>query len=301
MLNQIAISLVFLTLVGCNAIPFYRQHSKNAQGLRLSQEGVAAFDRREFDTAAKSFEESLTLNQHDSETLRYYAETLWAQGKHQQSVDTLFSALVDAKSTKSQDNQIAIFQSLGEKYLLMGKLDQARWYADKMIARMPRKYEGWKIRADVLAQSGKYEEAMTDYYRALGFVPNNPELLSKLGELQNRLGQHDLALATWQSVGRLYATSAEPFDVLYGKSSAYYSLGRLEEATEHLLLAMNKEPDHKEIYPILVDCYLQKQDRNNAEQVARMACNRYPELQDEFNRKMISVVQVTQDGISARH
>lgn len=272
-LNLIVICLV---LAGCSVIPFYRSGAKNAQGLLLSQEGIAAFERKEYETAQKKFEQSLELNKEDSETQCYYAETLWQQDHRTQAFTVLQKALGEAIGP---DSQGMICQSLGVKCLQMGEIAQAEFYAEKVIHLTPQKYEGWRIRANVLVQRGKNQAALADYQRALCYSPDNAELLREIGNLQIRMGHFDLAMATWQQIGRLSPPNNEPTEVSYGKAYCLYHLKRYQEASKHLTDAMNKAPDQTELYELLAEVHLQQGDSQRALELAHWTTQVFPSNQ----------------------
>ncbi|MDO5581539.1 MAG: tetratricopeptide repeat protein [Planctomycetia bacterium] len=265
---------VFCCSMGCRSIPFYRMTNKASQGLILSREGITAYEHGDLDLAEKKLKEAVDLNKTDIEAQRYYAETLWQGGKEQEALDVLQAAI---KKKGSQDNELILNQTLGEKLLLLHRPEEAFLCGERMIYLDPKKFEGWIVRANACWQLGKKEEALADYQRGLYLSPDNRDILWQLAHLQNSIGSFDRALATWQHLGRLYPVNTEPPEVLYGKAEAYYHLKRHQDAAENLQLAIKLSPDKKEYYRLLSNVWLEKGDISSALTVAAQMVERAPQ------------------------
>lgn len=262
--------MIFFILIscfqmGCRSIPFYRMTNKASQGLILSREGITAYEHGDLDLAEKKLKEAVDLNKTDIEAQRYYAETLWQSGKEQEALEVLQAAI---RKKGSQDNELILNQTLGEKLLQLRRPEDAFQCGERMIYLDPKKFEGWVVRANACWQLGKKDEALADYQRGLYLSPDNRDILWQLAHLQNSIGSFDRALATWQHLGRLYPVNTEPPDVLFGKAAAYYHLGRYQDASENLQLAIKLSPDKKEYYQLLSNVCLDKGDIQNALTVA---------------------------------
>ena len=279
-----------LLLAGCRSMPF-NSSSKKSQGLSLSQEAIAAYERKQYDLAEDKFNKSLQLNQDDCETRRYYAENLWQQGKKQESLAALNETLA---CTQRKDNQILIYQSLGEKYLSLGSLNHASHCAEKLIDLNPQSSRGWYIRAICASRNGDTLEALADFQRALTYSPDDVALLQELVHLQMRMNRYDRALATWQHLARSYSTQDEPAEVLYGKAYCMYRLRRLQDADDHLTLAMSRQVDRPEFYSLLTQVCKEKGEYERAAQTASAAVTRFPQDEtcrrslEEINRQLVA-------------
>lgn len=264
----------------------FNSSSKKSQGLSLSQEAIAAYERKQYDVAADKFNKSLELNQDDCETRRYYAENLWQQDKKQESLAALNETLACAPR---KEDQIQIYQSLGDKYLAIGSLNHASHCADKLIDLDPLSARGWHIRAICASRNGQTEAALADFQRALTYSPDDATLLQDLVHLQMKMNRYDRALATWQHLARSYSTQQdEPVEVLYGKAYCMYQLRRLQDADDHLTLVMARRTDRPEFYSLLTQVCMEKGEYERAAQTAAAAVARFP--QDETCRRSLEQV-----------
>ncbi len=277
--------LVLETASGCRAIPFYKRHAKATQSLVLSREGITAFEHKEYDSAEEKLKNAVELDETDIEVQRYYAETLWARQKYQEAFDILFQA---SQKKGTPDSEFLLNQSLGEKLLIFHRSTEAYQCAERMISLAPKKYEGWSIRANASWQMDRKEEALTDYQKALNFSPDNRDILWQLAHLQNVLGEHERALATWQHLGRLYQVNTEPPEVLYGKAESYYQLKRYQDSVENLELAIHLAPKEKMYYQLLSKVWLEKGNIQNAFLAAANAveCSPNDATSNELYRKI---------------
>ncbi|MDO5554623.1 MAG: tetratricopeptide repeat protein [Planctomycetia bacterium] len=251
----------WLLLLGCRAVPFSLPGSKSTRSLTLSREGVAAYERRNYEAAQEKLQAAIELNGKDTESRRYYAESLWMQGERDESITSLEQALEHADTL---DSQILIYQSLGEKNLALGRTHEALVAANRLIALAPEKYEGWAIRGNAKWQLGQQSAAMADLHKALYYSPDNRDILWLLANLQTEMGKTDSALATWQHLGRLYSKATEPAEVLYGKAVALAQLGRVQESAESLELAVARSPNRGDYYRMLAELRLKCGDARAA-------------------------------------
>lgn len=277
-------------LAGCRSMPF-NTSSKKSQSLSLSQEAIAAYERKQYDLAADKFSESLKLNQDDCETRRYYAENLWQQGKKEESLTALIESLV---CTKSKDDRMQIYESLGEKYLAIGSLHHANQCAEQLIDLDSQSSRGWYIRAICASRNGQNQEALADFQRALAYAPDDTELLQELVHLQMRMNRYDRALATWQHLARLYSAQDEPPGILYGKAYCMYRLRRLQDADDHMTLALSRQVDRPEFHWLLTQICMEKGEVERAAQAASNAVARFPEDEncrrswEQVNRQLLA-------------
>lgn len=286
---------VCLLLFGCRSVPFPSKSAKKSETLALNREGIAAFERNEYALAEEKFAQAVKNDESDPTSRRYYAETLWARGKKEESVRLLVEI---TKEGDSPDEMLAVNRSLAEKLLSAGQPVSALNYAEKAISLAPKRYEGWALRGNVYWQLGKMEEALADYHKALHFVPDDRDLLWQLALLEDQAGRYDRSLATWQRLGRLYPGNTEPVEVLCGKGLAYRRLKRFEESIRHYDSALAQKPDQIEIYPLLAEVYLDRDDLTGAAQVARRAEALFPANQQmkDFSARIERLRLAAQNG-----
>lgn len=250
----------------------------------LGRIGNAALEKGNWAEAEKKLEEAVRLNKKDVELRRHYAETLWIQGKQQESLTQLAEAI-----RRGGEKDALIQLSLAEKYLCLDDPETALRYAEQAIRLAPKESKAWTLRgkshfllAGHLFRSeeklsteteGRHRQhilrARNDYYRALSLSPGNRDVMPELAAAQMLCGQPEQALATWQNLQELFPPDSVPTDLLRGKAESYIALSRFSEAIACLEAARNKEPDRLEIQQRLFEV---------------IAMNRTPAMQDIARR-----------------
>jgi tetratricopeptide (TPR) repeat protein len=89
-------------------------------------------------------------------------------------------------------------------------------------------------------------QAREDYLRAVSLAPNDRELLAELAAVQMGCGRPEQALATWQTVQKLYPQGGEPAEVLLGKTETLAVLQRFDEAETNLAVIRQRGLDNSE-------------------------------------------------------
>ncbi len=283
-----------LTLTGCHLVPFNRQNGRESHALVLNREGIAAFERENLPEAEEKFAQAIKNDENDLKSRRYYAETLWRQGKKKEALHYL----VDASTREgSEEEKGEIYLSLGEKFLEMNQTTVAANYANKVININAKRHEGWELRGEIFRRLGKSEEALADYHRALCLAPGDQTLLRSLATLEDETGDFDASLATWQELGRFYPDHGEPIDVLCGKALACRHLNRSREAADYYALAIDQDPENAHLYSLLAETYLESDDVENARIIASKATERFPSDPNFLSlRERVEKLATTPDG-----
>ncbi|MGL4595592.1 MAG: tetratricopeptide repeat protein [Thermoguttaceae bacterium] len=235
-----------------------------------SRAGIAAMDRGDLTGAEKHLEEAVRLNKHDLDYRRHYAETLWRQGKYQESLEQLNEAI---KRGGASDASLRI--SIAEKCLEMNRPNDALRHADEAIRLNSNEAKGWALRAKsrwfLASEDAKKNEtaeniqanlkqSRNDYYRALSLSPQNRDILPELAAVQMLCKQPEASLATWQDLQEQYHRGSEPADIWRGKAEAYIALGRLDDATRCLKVAQIIEPSRPDIADRLQEVFALQQN-----------------------------------------
>lgn len=262
-----------MALAGCRAVPFRSSDTKQSQALILHREGIAAYERQEYELAEKKFAEAVETDKNDLNSQRYYAETLWERGKKEESLRHLSTL---SQQEGSSEEIAAVNRSIAEKLLILGQPVTALRYAEKVIQLSPKRCEGWALRGNVYWQLGKTAEALADYHKAIHFAPENRDILWQLAILENQAGLYDRSLATWQYLGRLYPVNREPAEVLCGKGLACRKLRRYAEAAQWYESALRMKPEQVEIYSLLTEVYLESSNYESARRVAVQGGTLFP-------------------------
>jgi len=222
-------------------------------GSQQSRHGIAALERGNLNEAEKRLEDAVKLNKNDINHRRHYAEVLWQQGKHQESLLQLNEAV-----KRGGQNNASLHISLAEKYLVIQQYTTAYRHADEAVQLDSQDARSWTLRGrakrlQAVHQAGHAEYALEmfrqargDYLRAVSLSPNDNGLLSELAAVQMGCGQYEQALATWQTVQNCYSQGGEPTEVLIGKTETLMALRRFDEAAMNLVSIRERGLDHSE-------------------------------------------------------
>lgn len=239
----------------------------------MAREANAEIELGMLNAAEKKLERAVKLNPKETDIRRHYAEVLWLQGKHRESIDQLVSATKIGIQEGQEDGLVGI--SLAEKLLLENQIDGANRIAKKALESAPKEFKSWALHAKIQVVLGKmesfegrrdsadryFQRASSDYYRAIALAPQDSEqtriLLAELAELQMQLQQPERALSIWQNLERHYQPNPQPTVYLLGKAKTLLALKRLDDAIELFQLAIAKRPEDSELYVHLAEVQLQ--------------------------------------------
>jgi len=100
---------------------------------------------------------------------------------------------------------------------------------------------GHATRAQALAKSGKTEEALAEFDKAITIDPHHAEALYNRGLLYQRERQHRLAVDDFSSASGLTPQRAEP---LLARAISYLAMDKLKEAAADLDEAVQADPQN---------------------------------------------------------
>jgi tetratricopeptide (TPR) repeat protein len=100
-------------------------------------------------------------------------------------------------------------------------------------------------RGQALARSGKAEEALAEYDKAIGLDPHHAEALYSRGLLYQSQRQHELAITDFGSANGLTPQQAEP---LLARAISYLAMDKFNEAAADLDEAAQADPQNAQIW-----------------------------------------------------
>ena len=202
---------------------------------QLSQKGIAALEQGRRQEAETLLAEAVNACPRDPQARRYYAEALWQRGAKDDAVVHMEEAV------KLAGQNAELLARMAEMYLETGEVQLAKQSVEQAIDVNPKLSLSWAVRGRVMRVQGRTRQALADYHRALGYAPDDRQVLLEVAELYRELNRPQLALATLHSLADTYPSGEEPQQVLHMTGLAYRALGRHEDAETSLAAAASRE------------------------------------------------------------
>lgn len=120
---------------------------------------------------------------------------------------------------------------------------------------------GHATRAQALAKSGKTEEALAEFDKAIAIDPHHAEALYNRGLLYQRERQHRLAVDDFTSANGLTPQRAEP---LLARAISYLAMDKFKEAATDLDEAVQADPQNALAWTTRGQAYERLGDKDKA-------------------------------------
>lgn len=133
--------------------------------------------------------------------------------------------------------------------------------SDAVSARNVSEAQGHAARGQVLAKSGKSEEALEEFNRAVALDPYNAQALYGRALIYQAANQHEFAIADFTAANGLTPQKPEP---LLGRAVSYLAVGKLKEAAADLDEASEFDPNNAQIWTTRGLTYERLGDRTKA-------------------------------------
>ena len=143
----------------------------------------------------------------------------------------------------------------------------------------------YATQGQVLAKSGKTEEALAEFNHAIDLDPNNAPALYGRGLLYQDEKQYQLAIDDFTAAYGLKPQQAEP---LLGRAVSYLALDKFKEAAADLDEAVQADPQNAQIWTTRGQAYERLGDRAKAAESYGRAINLRPK--DEAARNGLARV-----------
>jgi tetratricopeptide (TPR) repeat protein len=132
---------------------------------------------------------------------------------------------------------------------------------DNISARSVSDSQGYATRGQVLARSGKTEEALAEFDRALALDPYNVAALYGRGLIYQSEKQHEQAVADFTAANGLSPQKVEP---LLGRAASYLALDKTREAAVDLDEAVQADPNSAPAWSARGQAYERLGDKTKA-------------------------------------
>ena len=133
--------------------------------------------------------------------------------------------------------------------------------------------EAYYKNATVYHDLGEFEQAISEYKKAITLNPNSPIIYNRLGVAYSELKQYDTALNAYQKALVLSPTTAEPH---YNMGLVYLKQGNLPRAAEAFKRAIAINAEWEDAYTGLGEVYLKQGDFRQAARVYKQATRLNP-------------------------
>lgn len=189
-----------------------------------------------WDVAETLFTDALDVSKSDDRAHWGLAESYWKRDERELAIEHMEQAVrLSAGDPK-------FVERLGRMYLDVGRDDEADSHSRWALQSKRDSPDAWRLRGDCLHASGKDEEALAAYHRALALQPDYPEVQLRAAEIYRDQHRYDRLLATLDRMQDGVGAEGTPpqADMLQGV--AMRELGRTEEARRAFIRAAEKNP-----------------------------------------------------------
>ena len=283
------LTVLVCCLSGCRVPGWAGSASRSLVASRqLSQQGVAALDRGDWQEAEAIFAQGVKTCPRDPDARRHYAETLWHRGAKEEAVAQLLEA------SQQTPDDATLRARIAEMQLGLGQTNLAFQTAQHALDLDPKLAAAWAVHGRVRRAQGQLRESLSNLQHALDCDPTDRNLPLEIADLYHRLNQPQRALVTLQSLADSYPPGEEPQQVLFLQGLAYLALSRYNDAAETLAAANSRGKPNAEILCRLGEAELLAGRPSQAAAAAREALAvqpAHPASQDLLNRLEVAMRQ----------
>lgn len=218
--------------------------------------GRAYLDKSNLDAAAANFLQAERISPNSRELQLSLAHAEIQRGQNEAAIERLQNILVDESSLSAQLNT-DVRVTLAEQLRSAGENAEAMVHVQKALATEPTNTSALRIRADLLANSNRREDAIQDYTRLIS--ANSSTSSAAISQTVLERGRLHLEGREW------YAATADftqylldhPDDAETLSLRARSRLGEHdpENAIADLTLALLKKPDAPELYLLRAEAF----------------------------------------------
>lgn len=223
-------ALMLAVLSGCSTFSQANaSHQKIVQARQLTQRGVQAMHRDDWENAEKLLAEAKKNAPYDLQARMHYAETLWKTGQQAEAIAELESA------TSLGNDDPNLHARIGRMYLDTGDPTKAHISANRAIECDPKYAPAWQLQGDLALLRRDLESAKLCFIRAAtNSEATNRDVQLRLASTYRQLGQPSQALACISIVRQTEFGHRLPADVGVEQALAYRDLGRHLDAADCL-------------------------------------------------------------------
>lgn len=275
--------------VKASAEAMIKEFPNKAEGYRLL--GLYHSRTGNFDEAVTQLTKSIRI-QPDLETYYLLGLAYYYQGNLELAV-TQFQTVIDYAPGFVQARVM-----LGEIFLRQNRGAEALLVSDKMLEANPEDYRAHALRGDALLLTGKPQESMAAYAKALELAPTHYGLMLKNGLLRLSMGD-----ATGEQVlQEALKVSPQGVDARLALHAYYLRNGRGDEAMQVLTDGLTGGKPDAVLYNALAKAALGRKDQAGADEYLTKARAADPTfLQTYYNTATFRLAQGKPDDAVAQY
>jgi len=189
--------------------------------------------------AERIYRQILRINTRHADSLHLLGVIQCQRGRPDLGADLIGQALRLASGN-------AIYQyNMGNALHATGRLDEAVAHFERALAANPNYADAHNSLGAVKQAQGKIADAATHYQRALALNPGNADVHNNLANIFKDRGLFREALAHYE---RALALNPQRVEVHYNLAGALLALGRIDEALAHYRRAVALKPDYADAH-----------------------------------------------------
>lgn len=238
----VAAALAACLVTGCCALP--GRCPKEAESIAAREQGQLGLQflhRGKLEEAEVRFAHALENCPEDVRLRHDLAVVRRKQGRTTEAIAEM------QKAVGSSGGEPEWLAELASMQLAAGDLAGAWQSADRAVERQPSLAAAWKVRGNILKQTGRFDDALRDYHRALAEGEDTPELLMQVADVYRVQARPRRVLSTLQRLADANPPESHPAQLPYARALAYQALARHDEALPHFESARAAMGDHPDL------------------------------------------------------
>ncbi|RLC78827.1 MAG: hypothetical protein DRI61_09160, partial [Chloroflexi bacterium] len=197
--------------------------------------GIVYSDQGCYEEAIEAYRKAIELDSKFAAPWNGLGNVYYKQGRYEKAIEAYRNAIeLDPKYAYP-------WNGLGWVYYEQGRYEEAIEAYRKAIELNPRFAAPWNSLGNVYYEQGRYEEAIEAYRKVIELNPNRGATYCALASIYRRLGRQKELEEHIRKARELL-----PPDDHYNRACLESICGNVEEALEHLKLALEKDPGMKE-------------------------------------------------------
>ena len=259
------------TICGCASFSQRGPVPESVERCRqLSRQGIDAVQRGDTPEAERLLNAAVEQCPVDVDARRHYGEVLWQRGAREAAIEQIEAA----RSLAPRDTSLAI--RVGQMQLDAGDHRGAYARASEVLDVDPKLPAAWLLRGRAAAGLNDASQALADYHRALGLLPNDRATMYEIAELYRRQNRPQRALTALQGLADTFGPGEEPPRLPYLKGLALAALERYDDAIDAYHVANRAGEPSAEVFARIAEAELASERPQLAQAAAEAALDLDP-------------------------